>query len=161
MTPAPQDPRSLSRLSIPTSHFGGGSQTGRAPFIFEIGNGQVLVHAVCVTATVLTYYELPCLLNTEHDGSPARLNRTAINNKKCQISGGIDHSDRLAINLGVGPALVDSVANSGPVRQPTGVCASVPGSVFSLCSSALVSRPCVVSRTLLAYRSEIGSVLIH
>lgn len=102
VTPAPQDPRSLPRLSIPTSHLGGGSQTGRAPFILEIGNGQVLVHAVCVTATVLTYHELPCLLNTEHDGSPARLNRTAINNKNCQILGGIDHSDRLEINLGVG-----------------------------------------------------------
>lgn len=69
VTPAPHEPRSLSRLSIPTSHFGCCSQTGRAPFILEIGNGQVLAGAVCVTATVLTYHALPCLLNTEHNES--------------------------------------------------------------------------------------------
>lgn len=50
---------------------------------------------------------------------PARLNRIAINNKKCQILGGIDHSDRLEINLWVGAVLVDSVVDFWSVRQPT------------------------------------------
>lgn len=50
---------------------------------------------------------------------------------------------------------------SGQSVSPLSVCAFVPGSVFSLCSSALVWRPCAISRTLLATTGEIGAVLIH
>ena len=65
----PQNPRSLFRLSIPTSHLGGDSQTGRAPFILKVETAKSSCVALCVTATVLTYHQMPCLLNTEHDGS--------------------------------------------------------------------------------------------
>lgn len=66
---APSIPDRCSGYAFRLPILGGGSQTGWAPFIFELGNGQVLVCAVCVTATVLTYHQLPCLLNTEHHGS--------------------------------------------------------------------------------------------
>lgn len=101
-----------SQIAAPAEHSDfplgrSGSQTDRAPFIVETGNGQVLVRAVCVTATVLPYRRLPCTLakcgarweSVRAVSGPARLNRLAIN-KKCQILGGIDHSDRLEINLG-------------------------------------------------------------
>lgn len=55
-----------SQIAVPATHSdfpvrGAVSQTGRAPFIIGIGNGQVLVGAVCVTATVLANHLLPML----------------------------------------------------------------------------------------------------
>lgn len=50
---SPRIPDRCSGSAFRLPIWGAASQTGSAPFIYEIGNGQVLVSAVCVTTTVL------------------------------------------------------------------------------------------------------------